>query len=369
MRFRFLLIAISALSLFSCADNTERSAESAPTQTAAPSKPKNIIFMVGDGMGLTQISAGMYANGNKLFLEVFKHIGFIKTYSGDNLITDSAAGATAFSCGVKSYNSAIGVKIDSSRCETIMETAKKNGMRTGLVATCTITHATPGSFYAHQASRKMHDEIATDMLGGIVDWFIGAGKVYFEGRADGRNLSEELRAKGYQIGYTLDELKAEMDKAGILAADSEMTTMAEGRGDFLSRASELAISGLNKGDKGFFLVIEGSQIDWGGHDNNSQYIIDEMIDFDNAIGKVLEFAKQDGNTLVIVTADHETGGYAINGGSLQDKTIEGAFTTPHHTAAMVPVFAFGPGAEAFMGIYENTAIYDKMMAALGLQRQ
>jgi alkaline phosphatase len=367
MQYFTILLAFFALLIASCKETTEHSVEDQQVENTLKKVPKNIIFMVGDGMGLTQITAGLYSNGNKLSLERMKHIGFIKTHSADKLITDSAAGATAFSCGVKTYNNAVGVDIDTVAKETIMESAKKKGMRTGIVVTSTITHATPGSFYAHQKTRKMHPEIALDILGGDVDWFIGGGKAFFENRADGRNLSDELRVLGYTIGYSLADLKADMDKAGVLAADTELVTIAQGRGDFLLKGSELAIQGLNKGDQGFFLLIEGSQIDWGGHANNSQYIIDEMIDFDNTIGKVLEFAEKDGNTLVIVTADHETGGYAINGGSLQEKTIEGAFTTGHHTAAMVPVFAFGPGAEEFMGIYENTAIYTKMMALLGLK--
>ena len=115
-------------------------------------------------------------------------------------------------------------------------------------------------------------------------------------------------------------------------------------------------------------MLEGSQIDWGGHANNSDYIISEMIEFDEAIGKILDFAKRDGETLVIVTADHETGGYAINPGSTMD-TILPAFTTPKHTAALIPVFAYGPGAELFRGIYENTAIYWKMMRALGFEKK
>lgn len=355
------------LTIVGCQENTHHSVVGHQVENTIEKTPRNIIFMVGDGMGITQISAGLYSNGNKLFLEKLKHIGFIKTYSASNLITDSAAGATAFSCGVKSYNKAIGVDKDSLPKETIMESAKKKGLRTGLVVTCTVTHATPGSFYAHQPSRYMHPEIALDILGGDVDWFIGGGKVYFESRTDGRNISDELRGMGYTIGYTLEDLKADMDKAGILAADTELAPISAGRGDFLPKATELAIQGLNKGEQGFFMLVEGSQIDWGGHANNSQYIIEEMIDFDNTIGKVLEFAERDGNTLVVITADHETGGYAINGGNLQDGTIEGAFTSPHHTATMVPVFAYGPGAEEFMGIYENIAIYDKMMALLGLK--
>jgi alkaline phosphatase len=122
------------------------------------------------------------------------------------------------------------------------------------------------------------------------------------------------------------------------------------------------------GDKGFFLMIEGAQIDWGGHANSSSYIISEMIDFDDTIGAVLDFAKEDGETLVIVTSDHETGGFAINPGSTMDK-IKAGFTTEYHTGTLIPVFAYGPGASLFGGIYENTDIYHKMKAAFGFTDQ
>ena len=332
--------------------------------------PKNIILMIGDGMGLTQISAGMYRNGNKLNLEKFPIIGLHKSYSSDNLVTDSAAGATAFACGIKTYNGAIGVNPDTMAVKTILEEAEENGLQTGMVATSTIVHATPASFIAHQKLRKMYEEIAGDFLKTDIDFFLGGGKKYFDRRADNRNLYEELRAKGYVISdyfeQDLDNIQLDYtQKFGYLTSDDSPLPVAQGR-DYLMSGTEMAIQYLNKRatDKGFFLMVEGSQIDWGGHANDSKYIITEMIDFDNTIGKVLEFAAKDGETLVIITADHETGGYAINPGSTMDSIVPG-FTTDYHTAAMIPVFAFGPGSELFGGIYENTAIFDKMKEAFG----
>lgn len=332
--------------------------------------PRNIILLIGDGMGISQITAGLYSNGNKLHLERFPVIGLHKSYSGDNLVTDSAAGATAFSAGVKTYNGAIGVGMDTVAVETILERAEKEGLATGLVATSSIVHATPASFIAHNQYRKNYEAIAADFLDTEFDVLIGGGKKYFDRRdTDERNLSQELKNKGYIVSsYFDEELKDFKPGKGTnfayFTADGEPLPYAQGR-DYLEQATKMAINHLaNKaGDKGFFLTIEGSQIDWGGHANESDYIISEMLEFDRAVGHALDFAEKDGNTLVIVTADHETGGYAVNYGSKMDSIVP-AFTSDYHTADLIPVFAIGPGQQLFGGIYENTAIYDRMMRLL-----
>jgi len=338
------------------------------TEKEAVTKPKNIIFLVGDGMGITQITAAMFKSGKKMALERFKHLGFIKTYSADTLITDSAAGATAFSCGKKSYNGAIGVDPDTLPIKTIAEYAHEAGLRTGVVATSSIQHATPASYFAHQKNRYMQEEISEDFLIGTIDVAIGGGKQFFEKRKDGRNLIDSLKAKGYAYGENLDAVSQKLNagKVVVLAAEDGMPKMLEGRGDFLVKATNFAVEHLSN-DKGFFLMVEGSQIDWGGHDNDADYIITEMLDFDQAIAAALEYADKDGNTLVVVTADHETGGFAVEGGVLGER-LDTDFSSPHHTADLIPVFAYGPGSEEFQGIYENTAIFDKMMELLSLQQ-
>ena len=328
--------------------------------------------MIGDGMGVTQISAGMYSNGNKLNLEEFPVVGLHKSYSSDNLVTDSAAGATAFSAGIKTYNGAISVDTDTMPVVTILELAEAAGLPTGLVANCSIVHATPASFAAHNRARKNYEEIALDVMGADVDLLIGGGAKFFERREmDDRNLSTELRGRNYAVesfvNIEMEDVRPSTDKNYFyLTADTEPLPFSQGR-DYLVPAAKMAPSFLkarDTQDKGFFLMIEGSQIDWGGHANKSDYIISEMIEFDNAIGKVLDFAKKDGETLVIVTADHETGGYAIQYGSKMD-SIDGAFTSDYHTADLIPVFAYGPGSEHFGGIYENTAIFHKMKELFG----
>lgn len=335
---------------------------------AQENKPKNIIFMVGDGMGPAQVYAGMIVNGNKLNLERVKVCGFHKSYSSDNIITDSAAGATAFSTGNKTYNGAVGVNKDTVPQETILETAEKKGFNSSIVVTCSMGHATPASFYSHVPKRKAFEDIATYFVTSEVDFAVGGGMKYYAERKDGRNLIEELEKQGYTV-YDNSEDVAKVDqlRSVVFIAEEEPDSALGARGDVLVRSTDKAIELLSADEKPFFMLVEGSQIDWGGHANSTSYITSEVIDFDKAVGAALDFAEKDGNTLVIITADHETGGFAINGGSVEEKRVETAFTTTHHTGVMIPVYAFGPGAEEFGGIYENTAIYEKMMMLLGLK--
>jgi len=327
-------------------------------------QPKNIILMIGDGMGVAQIYAGLTGNHGHLNLEQFPVVGFHKNQASNAFVTDSAAGATAFSCGVKTYNGAIGVGPNGESLPTILEIAEDKGLATGMVATCSITHATPASFIAHQASRSQDEDIAMDFLATDIDVFIGGGRKFFANRADSVNLVDSLKQRSYQIANSIEEVQ--QIKSGKLAgflADEQQSRFSAGRGDELVQSTEVALNLLKTNKKGMFLMVEGSQIDWGGHGNDTQYIVEEMIDFDNAIGKVLEFAKADGNTLVIITADHETGGFTINKGSTETGMVEGKFTTGSHTGVMIPVFAYGPGSEAFAGIYENNEIFHKMLKA------
>lgn len=338
------------------------------SQRSITKNPKNIIFMVGDGMGLSQITAGMYSNGDKLNLERMKTIGLHKCHAATALVTDSAAGATAFACGQKTYNGAIAVDVDTVSIPTILEEAESKNLATGLVSTSTIVHATPASFIAHNEYRRNYEEIAADFLKTDIDLFIGGGAKYFNNREDGRDLIEELRAKGYQVGdyfnNELDTMKIDASRNfAYLTSLDDPIPAAQGR-DYLQNASLKAIKALDQKDEGFFIMIEGSQIDWGGHANDADYIISEMIDFDNTLGAVLDWAEKDGETLVVVTADHETGGFAIQKESTREKLIT-AFTSDYHTAEMICVFAHGPQEELFKGIYQNTDIYYKMREAYG----
>lgn len=334
-------------------------------QSSAYVKPKNIIFMVGDGMGVAQIYAGLTANKDTLNLERFKCIGFSKTYSANRYITESAAGATAFAIGEKTHNGAIGVDANDKPKPTILEIANKNGLSTGLVVTTDITDATPAAFVAHVPSRKMQEEIAADYLKSDVDIFIGAGKEHFSDRKDGRNLINELKKKNYQLLYNADDI-AKVNSGKIAGFLEERPATI--RGNEEEKTAMAAIHILKQNPKGFFMMIEGSKIDDGGHDNDLSVVVSEMQDFDRTIGKVLDFAEEDGQTLVVVTADHETGGLTLTGGNIKEGKVEGKFSTGDHTAVMVPVFAYGPGAEAFMGIYNNNTIFSKFMNAFQFKK-
>lgn len=367
----FFLLTLGLLA--ACKTNSPQSTTveaSSAIPIPAPKPPKNIILLIGDGMGVSQIYGGMIANKNILELERMRHIGFIKTYASDNIIVDSGAGATAFSIGEKTYNGAIGVASDTSVHETVLESAALAGKATGMVVTSTITHATPASFAAHVPSRNMHEEIAWQLVESKVDLLIGGGRKYFNQREDGRDLLAEMMMRGFFVvdnEQALLELPANA-RVGALLWEDAAPKMTEGRDAILSRSTNVAIERLSQlKEPGFFLMVEGSQIDWGGHANDTRYIVEEMVDFDQAVAVALDFAEKNGETLVIVTADHETGGFAINGGDFKTGEVTGAFTTGSHTAVMVPVFAFGPGAENFMGIQENVDIYQHMMNLLGLQ--
>lgn len=364
-----LSILFSLLFIFSCSRPQKNVL---PGQAGAvPPPPPNIILMVGDGMGLTQISSLYVFDDKPVSFDRFKNIGLIKTAASSHKITDSAAGATAFATGKKTYNGAIGVDENSEPLETIVEILSKQNWNTGIVATSSVTHATPASFYAHVSQRGSEEEIAAQLPASGIDLFIGGGKKFFNQRADKVNYFDSLKHYGFTVDTTALEktvFKKEgpFRKRGFLKAGNSMIKQAEGRGSFLKEATEYAAEELSGAGESFFLLIEGSQIDWAGHSNESDYLVSEMKDFDQAVKAALDFAERDGNTLVIVTADHETGGYALAAAEQDGKAdynmVEGRFSTGGHTAALIPVFAYGPGSENFTGIYENTEIFNKMMA-------
>ena len=333
-------------------------------------RPKNVIIMIGDGMGLGQISASIYNTKKKQPFEYFSFIGFQKTHASNDLITDSAAAATAIACGEKTYRNAIGLTQDTIPCQTIFEEAEQKGLATGLVVTSAITHATPASFYAHQRLRSFSEYIAIDLVNSGIDFAVGGGKQYFVNRAsDNRNLLEELKQKGYQLSNYAANSFQKIDPTNqqpniVFTAANRPISVLEGR-RYLPPASQKAATFLSKfSEKGFLLLVEGSQIDWAAHANEGKNVLLEMEDFNQTIFQMLDFVNRDKETLLIVTSDHETGGMSINKKSKIGK-LNLAFTDNDHTATMVPVFAYGAGAEQFCGIYDNTAIYHKIRQAIG----
>lgn len=324
-------------------------------QAFAVKHPRNVIFLIGDGMGLAQTHAGMIKNKQPLTIESFQQIGIVKTNSASHFTTDSGAGGTALASGVKTKNGMIGMNSDSVAVESILHLSEKNNLATGIVSACAVTHATPAAYVAHQVNRAMYEAIAADFLKVDIDVFIGGGRKYFSNRSsDDRDLISELKKRKYKVVETMTELeKLSSGRVAGLLYEDHPPAMPE-RGNFLPKATEKAIEILSKNRKGFFLMVEGSQIDWAGHDNNADRIADEVIDFDNAVKAALDFAKEDGNTLVIVTADHETGAMSLLDGNLKDGTFKSAFSSGGHSGIPVPVYSYGPGAEAFTGFLDNT---------------
>jgi alkaline phosphatase len=326
---------------------------------------KNIIILIGDGMGLSQISSAFYFKETLPHFARFSNIGLMRT-SSTVRITDSAAGATAFSAGKKTYNGAIGVDSDTASITTIVEILSDEEWKTGVISTSSITHATPASFYAHVKSRAMEEEIAAQLSTSEIDFIAGGGLGFFDDstRSDGQDYIQTLKNNGFRV--QTKKLSATVDpnkKYAFLLASEHLPPVLEGRGDFLPKATKLALNYLSTGSDNFFLMVEGSMIDWGGHGNDADFLVSEMIDFDEAIGEALDFAEKDGNTLVIVTADHETGGFTLSSGENYDE-INPTFSNGGHSTALVPVAAYGPGSEFFRGIYENTEIFHKMMRAV-----
>jgi alkaline phosphatase len=303
-------------------------------------------------------------------MESFPYSGFSKTYSADNYITDSGAGGTAIACGIKTKNGMIGVGPDSAAVTSITEIVHKNGLATGVVSTSAITHATPASFVAHNSGRGNYEDIAKDFLNGTVDVFIGGGEDHFRKRTDSADLTVRLKEMGYDIVTNLDDLKNSGSSriAGLLGRE-HMPKAEEGRDGMLPEMTRKAIEVLSKDKDGFFLMVEGSMIDWGAHERNLDYTVAEVIDMDNAISVAKAFAETDGKTLVVVTADHETGGLSLVGGSIQYHRVAGNFiSSGAHTGVMVPIFSYGPGAERFSGIHDNTFFFNEFLTLLNIKK-
>jgi alkaline phosphatase len=290
-----------------------------------------------------------------------------------SLTTDSAAGATAFSCGQKTINGAIGVLPPNNQpCTTILEDLDSRGYATGMVVTCTATHATPASFIAHREMRAFTEEIALDFLKTPFDCLFAGGEALFQKskRPDRLNLIDSLKDRGYVIrrGVGFKKLPLEGEKPFVVFTyENEPPTASAGR-QYLSRATEICCEYLPKrSEKGFFLMVEGSQIDWACHANDRNWLQAEMADFDKTVRAAMAFAAKDKETLVLVTGDHECGGLSLNDGDTR-KSFKPRFSSRMHTAGLVPIFAFGPQAEKFSGVYDNTLIYNKMREALGLEQ-
>ncbi len=328
-------------------------------------KPVNIIFIIGDGMGIQQVTASVLKFKDSPF-RLFTTTGFSVTCSADNLITESAAGASAYSIAQRTNNKYIGVNTKKEPVETVMELAEKQGYRTGVVVTSSLTNATPASFISHVPHRSMEYEIARQIRETEWDVLAGGGKKFFNAvdsssLSDGRTVLQKMSDDGYSYFNDLTSFISSDVKTPVIAlCGEEGIPRADERNYTLGQVVKKSLSLLSNGDEPFFLLIEGSQIDWACHVNDEKYLFAELNDFNTAITEAINFAKKDGNTLVVVTADHETGGTAIVDGKSDGSEMKLAFVNKEHTAGMVGVFAFGKYSELFGGIQENYTIGEKL---------
>ena len=357
---RFSFITLALVSLVSCQQKEEPKEEP---------KAMNVIYMIGDGMSLPEIYATMLATGNDLAFSQFPYSGIVKTKSASNEITDSAAAGTALACGGKTRNGMVGVTPDSIPMRSVLDVLAENGKTTGIVVTCYATHATPAAFYAKVPSRKEYETIAEQMMDcDNLNLMIGGGRWHFNQREDGRNLLEEMTQKGWTVYDTLANIDVTNKKYAVLVEEEHLPNISE-RGDFLPRGVKTALETLEDSENGFFLMVEGSQIDFACHANDSAYMVDEVKDFSDAIQVAMDYAKTHDNTLLVVTADHETGGLTMKDpmGHYSDPGLN--YSTSSHTCLPVMVFAYGPGAEQFTGWMENSDLKGKILNACGIEAE
>ena len=322
-------------------------------------KIKNVIFMIGDGMSMEAVSVGWTLNGGRLNMDNFPVAGYSRTYCADKLITDSCAGGAALAGGEKTKYGYIGQDADGKPFYTLLHKAQSLGKKTGLVVTCRINDATPADFVCHSPDRHLEAEIAAQYVDSGVDFIVGGGRQFWDEREDGRNLINEMKARGYNFVEKREDLaNVHSGKLLGLFAPLDMDPVLD-RGPVLEDATMKAIELLDN-KKGFFLMVEGSQIDDWAHRQKVGYMAEELFDFDKTIGKVLEWAEKDGHTLVVVTADHGTGGITLIDGSLEDRTVNVHFSTKGHHGIVVPVFAWGPHAEDFGGVMENAELSNRI---------
>ena len=324
-------------------------------------KVKNVILMIGDGMSLMHVYTAWAANRGKLWLENAQATGLSKTWAVKKLVTDSGSGGTSLATGVKTVYHAVGVDPEGKPLTSLVDVAKELGKDAGMAVTCRLWDATPCDFCCHNIDRDKEEELVGDYPTSGVDFVFGGGAQKFTNRKDGRDIFKELQKKGYHVSRTLDDFFAYDKNSRIFAVPYDKDTpLPDERGDLLARASMKGISLMNQNKNGFFMMIEGSQLDDYGHFNQLDLLNKETLDFDQTVGEVMKWAAKDGETLVVVTADHETGGLTLVNGNKDEGRVECCFSTKDHSGAMVPVYAFGPGAENFTGIFENTDVFKKI---------
>ena len=388
---RICLISITMLALLfatSCNNNV-----------AEKPQVKNVIYLIGDGMGFGAVSSLLLSEDSVTGFEQAPVIGLSETCSANNYVTDSPAGGTALACGIRTKNGYLGVDPEGKPLTSILRKAQAMGKRSGIVVNTVLTEATPAAFYAGVTSRSMSFDIAKQFTESGVDVAIGAGLEPFIKRPDSLDLTATLINKGYDVHLDWKTVLGTTSKkfVGILpmgdvhrrnesgnttagAADgaevclaAKLAASSEENGDttrlseptvYLEKATAKALEVLsNDNRQGFFLMIESAIIDGYGHNNDSEGMIEEMKEFDNTLRQLVAYVNQHPETLLVVTADHETGGTGVSYKSYEvgsTTPVQLSFSTKGHTGTVVPVFAYGAGAEAFAGIMKNTDLPKKI---------
>lgn len=366
--FLFLTLPFFAMSVSGCAEKEP--------------EVKNIIIMIGDGMGLAQASLTQIEN--KFAPTAFdraQNVALQKTYSANNRVTDSAASGTALATGYKTDNGTLGQTPDGTHVESIMTKGERAGYASGIVVTCYVNHATPAAFYAHRKSRNDNDGIVADFMASDLDVLFGGGSRFFDEyfTKQNKNYVGELKAKGYNYLSEQSQM-ADVTEGNVvgLFAETNIPLMRHGRGDYLptatAKALEILTNNVEKnGQKGFVLMVEGSQIDGEGHGNNIEGVLAETRDFANAMDVAMDYADAHPGTLVVVTGDHETGGLTIPSNktdfTLPESGISYGFSTTGHTGVMLPIYLYGTGADRINGIMENSELSQILQGIIGVWEQ
>ena len=341
----------------------------------AQNEVRNVIYMIGDGMGLAHMSMFEIENGyaDNAFKRA-ERVALVSTMSANNRVTDSAAAGTALSSGEKTNNAMIGVRPDSTAMVSMMELARDKGYATGIVVTSELYDATPAAFYAHQPNRKMFEEISADMLESNIDVLIGGGNAVLTKPYGECTYLEHLANKGYIVTHDMEELEKLECGKGVATFSQKGLPKAQERGDYLPRAVSSALKILEaeaKGKKnGFMLMVEGSNIDSAAHANDAETLLAETADFEKAISIVMDYADSHPGTMVVVVADHETGGLTMPSGNSDFTTsesgIEYKFSSKSHTASRVIAYFYGAGINGFKAMMDNTELAAGIMQVAGL---
>ncbi len=371
--------------------------------------PKNIVLVSADGMGVCQWQAGMIAAKGKLNLSRMQSAGLVTTNPADVFCGDAPSHSTALATGFNSKKGAVSVDLDNKAIKNITELVKEKGMAAGIVSANSLVEGSIVPFVGHAPNRMALEPLTAGFVDGDIDVFIGAGSDFFtksvlsgfgpgggggqggqrpggqgtsvgQGgsgaamqfgeRKDNRNLINELKNKGWQVCNSIDEIKqVKNGKLAGFTGEQSNPNIQQGRGDMFPASVETALNILQNNAKGFFLMVGDMYVDRASHNGRIELLCDETIDLDRAVGKTLDFAEKDGNTLVLVVGSPEASGMSLVDGNIAEGKVEAKWSMPgmaNHSGTQVLMFAYGPGAEEFTGVWENTDLFTKMRKLLSV---